>query len=51
MSTVTFAWESPWRSLFPYHVELVTYHAKKGRKLEVHVWRLNETGVDEGVRR
>lgn len=51
MSIVTFAWESPVRSLLSIRVELVSYHAKKGRKWELHVWRLNETGIDEGVRR
>ena len=51
MSTVTYAWESSVRSLLPIRVELVSYDAKKGRKWELHVWRLNETGVEEGVRR
>ena len=51
MNTLTYAWESPVRPLLPLRVELISYSAKKGRKVELHVWRLNETGIDEGVRR
>ena len=51
MSVRVFSLESPFRSILPYHAELVVLDVKMGKKFELHLWHLNETGVEEGLRR